>query len=179
MRGGSSPQKRFYQSSGEWDVFGQWGWRLEGWPNTEAQLLAGGEWPSMVLFWTLWMVHCRLPWRTILLAPRWNSWKYNFVEVYGNNLEISQSWGFYLSSFCLFTKCYSWTNLSILHWLICIFYNFLLLYREIWLLHRNLHSIGRETDTSRFEIFRTVCCINIYIIYEFFEGHLSVVLYSY
>ncbi len=24
---------------------------------------------------------------------RWNSWKYNFVEISGNNLEISHSWG--------------------------------------------------------------------------------------
>jgi hypothetical protein len=36
-----------------------------------------------------------------------------------NNLEISQTWGFYLRYFfCLFTKSYPWTNLSFLHWLI-------------------------------------------------------------
>ncbi len=45
-------------------------------------------------------------------------------------------------------------------WFACCFLQFFsLLFREIWLLHRNLHSIGRETDTSRLEIFRTVCCI--------------------
>ncbi len=37
---------------------------------------------------------------------RWNSWKYNFVEVSGKNLEIFQIWGFYLR-FCLPRKCYS------------------------------------------------------------------------
>ncbi len=52
--------------------------------------------------------------RTVL---RWNSWKYNFVEISGNNLEISQKWCFYLR-FGLSTKCYLWTNLSFLYWLI-------------------------------------------------------------
>ncbi len=36
---------------------------------------------------------------------RWNSWKYNFVEVSGHNLEISQTWGFN-HCFCLSTKFY-------------------------------------------------------------------------
>jgi hypothetical protein len=30
------------------------------------------------------------------LILRWNSWKYNFVEVSGHNLENSLTWGFYL-----------------------------------------------------------------------------------
>ncbi len=34
---------------------------------------------------------------------RWNSWKYNFVEVSGHGLEIFQTWGFNLS-FCLSTN---------------------------------------------------------------------------
>ncbi len=54
-----------------------------------------------------------------VLMQRWNSWKNNFVEVSGNNLEISQTWGFYLC-FCLFTRCNSWTNLSFIHWLIFV-----------------------------------------------------------
>ncbi len=36
---------------------------------------------------------------------RWNSWKYNFVEVYAHNLGISQTWGFY-HRFFLSTKFY-------------------------------------------------------------------------
>ncbi len=53
---------------------------------------------------------------TFLEGLRWNSRKYNIVEVSGNYLEISQTWGFYLS-FCLSTQYYSWTNLSFLRWL--------------------------------------------------------------
>ncbi len=33
---------------------------------------------------------------TYYRAPRWNSWKYNFVTVFGHNLEISQILCFYL-----------------------------------------------------------------------------------
>ncbi len=60
---------------------------------------------------------------------RWNSWKYNFVEVSGHNLEISQTWGFY-HRFCLSTKYYTWTNLSFLYWLI-ILYGFLIISETI------------------------------------------------
>ncbi len=49
---------------------------------------------------------------------RWNSWKYNFVEVSGHNLEISQT------SFCLSTKGYSWTTFNFLRWL-KVLYEFL------------------------------------------------------
>ncbi len=51
------------------------------------------------------------------VSLRWSSWKYNFVEVSEHNLEISQTWSFYLR-FCLSKRCYSWTNLTFLHWLI-------------------------------------------------------------
>ncbi len=44
---------------------------------------------------------------TYLLIPGWNSWKYNFVEVSGHNLDTSQTLGFYLR-FCVSTKCSSW-----------------------------------------------------------------------
>jgi hypothetical protein len=59
----------------------------------------------------------------LLCNLKWNLWKYSFIEVPEHNLEISQTWGFYLS-FCLSTKCYSWANLSFLHWLI-VLYGFL------------------------------------------------------
>jgi hypothetical protein len=60
---------------------------------------------------------------TTIRSRRWNSWTYTFLEVFGHNLESSQTWGFYLS-FLLSTNCYSWTNLSVLHWLI-VLYGFL------------------------------------------------------
>ncbi len=48
--------------------------------------------------------------KNILPCQRPNSWKYNFVEVSGDNLEISQIGSLYLW-FCLSTKCYIWINL--------------------------------------------------------------------
>ncbi len=44
---------------------------------------------------------------------RWGFWAYC-------NLEIYQTLGFYLC-FRISTKCYSWTNLSFLHWLIVLY----------------------------------------------------------
>ncbi len=46
------------------------------------------------------MYHCvryigRKPKGTVLAGLRWNSWKFNFVEVSGHKLEISQTWGCY------------------------------------------------------------------------------------
>ncbi len=36
----------------------------------------------------------------MMAVQKWNSWKYNFVEISGHNLEVSQTWSFYLR-FCL------------------------------------------------------------------------------
>ncbi len=48
-------------------------------------------------------MHCKSHWRIIL---RWKSWKYNFVEVSGNNLDISQNLRFIPSFLSLYEIFY-------------------------------------------------------------------------
>ncbi len=75
----------------------------------------------------------------LLCYLRWNSWKYNFVEVSEHYLEISQTWDGYLR-FCLSTKGrYSWTNSSFLHWWI-VLYGFL---KPYWCIY-NYFSCGKK-----------------------------------
>ncbi len=92
---------------------------------------AGPAWTTHRMFFSLFWFFKRLfsnaLWAHSSTRPmgrdlRPNSWKYDFVEVSGHSLEILQTWGLYLR-FWLSTKCYSWENLSFLHWLI-IFLDF-------------------------------------------------------
>jgi hypothetical protein len=60
------------------------------------------------------------PEKIFVLLLRWNSWMHNFHwDVWEKSCDFSDLRFLYLH-FCLSTKCYSWTNLSILYWLILL-----------------------------------------------------------